>query len=441
MADHASSQPVDAHQLGKSGDTIANAALLVAVLGVAASLLIGALGDGGWDRLEQSYLTAFIFVTTISLGALFWTMIQHATRAGWGVVSRRVCENVAGNLTVLVPILFIPVLIAMWFGHLYHHWSDPALVDPNSSYYDPVIDHKSPYLNKPFWVFRAILFLGIWSFLAWFFRRHSVDQDATGDVAHTHRMQALAPVGLVLFALTLTFASIDWVKSINSHWFSTMFGVYFFAAACTGFFSVQIIAVFLLQKAGKLKEFTVEHYQDAGKLLFAFGMVFWAYIAFSQYVLIWYANLPEETTWYGARMLGGWQGVTIFLLLAHFIVPFVLFISKWPKRFAPTAVIMAGWMLLIHYIDMYWLVMPMTPPSAMWNEAGESFSNLRVITDAAIAAGDEKYAGFSPSLMDLTCLLALGGLMVNVTIRRFASAALHPVHDPRLHESLAFENM
>jgi len=433
----------DSAQLGHAGDKVANAALLVGIAGVVASLAIALLGDShNWHRLERSYVAAFAVILAISLGGLFWTMIQHAVKAGWSVVTRRICEAVAGNLIVVIPLMFIPVAIILWQGHLYH-WIDPALTDPSSPKYDEVLAHKSVYLNGPFWFLRAFVFLGLWAGLAMFFRRNSVEQDATGDVSFTYRMQAIAPVGLLAFALTLTFAAVDWIMSINSHWFSTMFGVYFFAASCTGFFAVQIIIVYFLQRAGKLKAFTVEHYQDCGKLLFAFGMVFWAYIAYSQYMLIWYANIPEETTWYAARMIGGWQGVSILLLVGHFAVPFVLFVSKHPKRIPSVAVVVAMWMLLMHALDMYWLVMPEIPPYAMWDAAGESFTQLKVLANEAMTASEPtyEYTGFEPHLLDLTCLVGLGGFFIFATVRRLAAASLYPLQDPRLHESLAFENV
>jgi hypothetical protein len=175
-------------------------------------------------------------------------------------------------------------------------------------------------------------------------------------------MQRFAPIGLILYALTQTFAAFDWMMSLEPHWFSTMYPVYFFAASCCGFFAFTILLVFFLQRNGRItSEVTVEHYQDAGKLLFAFGIVFWAYIAFSQYMLIWYANIPEETGWYLTRQMGGWLMVSVLLLLGHFAFPFLAIISRHPKRMKPVIAIAAGWMLFMHFIDLYWLVKPHVP--------------------------------------------------------------------------------
>ena len=431
MNDHLSTN--DDRQLGNLGQKAGMPALLLGAAGITASVVIALiLGHDGWERLQHSYLWAFIVVTTISLGALFFTMIQHATRAGWGVVFRRIYENLAANLIVIIPIAFIPVVLFLVFGDLYHHWSDPELTNPDSETYNAIIAHKSAYLNAPFWIIRAAIFLGIWSMFSRFFLRHSVAQDATGDLSHTHRMQALAPVGLILYALTQSFAGVDWIMSLESHWFSTMFGVYIFAASCCGVFSVVIIIAYFLQRSGKVKDdITLEHYQDAGKWLFAFGVVFWAYIAYSQYMLIWYANIPEETNWFHARRLGGWMNVSILLLVGHFAIPFILLVTKHTKRIKPVIAGIAGWMLLMHFVDMYWLVMPKIPHEALANAT--SFADLQNSVTAA-------ELGYGPHLLDLTCLVGLGGILVYFTLRRMAHSALIPIQDPRLEESLAFEN-
>jgi hypothetical protein len=405
-------------------------AAVVGVAGIALSLLL-AVVDSGWERFFRSYLTAFMFVLSLGLGGLFFTFIQHATRAGWSVALRRVSEIGAASLK-WIWILFLPIagLVIAGHGKMLYSWMSPEYRAADALY-----QHKEPFLNVPFWLVRAVIYFAVWAAFGAFYFRNSCRQDETGDVNLTHRMQWWAPLCAILFGVTLTFGSIDWIKALEAHWFSTIFGVYFFAASCCGFFSLQIITVYLLQRSGRLTdEITREHYQDMGKLLFAFGIVFWAYIAYSQYMLQWYANIPEETTWYLARIMGGWQWVSLLLLVGHFALPFVILVTKHTKRAKGILAIIAVWTLLLHFVDVYWLVMPKVPAEAI-HDAG-SLNELREA--AATGAID---VGWGPQLIDLTLLVGLMGLFVTGFVRQMRSCLLIPVRDPRLHESLAFENM
>ncbi|UCD76168.1 MAG: hypothetical protein JSV91_04440 [Phycisphaerales bacterium] len=401
--------------------------LLALVVSVIIPLFRG--GDAhAWAQFFRSYLTAFIYVLTLSLGGLFFIVIQHLTRAGWSVVLRRLAEAVAANLTWLW-LLFLPVLLIVLFGRgwLLYDWMDAA-------HRDPIIEGKTPFLNVGFWTIRAVFYFLVWGFAGWYFFSRSRAQDGSGDVNLTHRMQRWAPLTAILYGITQTFAAIDWIMSLEAHWFSTMFGVYFFAASCCGFFALLCVLMSALQRAGKLTgEITLEHYQDAGKQLFAFGIVFWAYIAFSQYMLIWYANIPEETGWYLARQLGAWKAVSVILLVGHFALPFLLLVTKHTKRRRAVITVIASWMLLMHFVDVYWLVMPQVPAEAM--SAATTYPELTQM----VQAGAE--VGFAPSLTDLTCLVGMVGVWLAVTARRMGTCSLIPAQDPRLHESLAFENM
>jgi hypothetical protein len=402
--------------------------LVVGLLCIGASAAIGCFGSNPGD-FWRSYLTAFVFVVSIALGALFFTLVQHLTRAGWSVVLRRIAESVAANLT-WIWILFLPLAALMLSGK-----GDLLFCWVGGSADDHLLQHKAPYLNVPFWLGRSIFYLALWALLSAFYFKSSVAQDDTGDVNLTHRMQRWAPLAMILFALTQSFASVDWIKSIDPTWFSTMFGVYFFAAGTTGFFATLCIAMWLLQRAGIARnEITVEHYHDAGKFLFAFGVVFWAYIAFSQYMLIWYANIPEETTWYLVRQIGGWGSVSVVLLVGHFIIPFLALISRHPKRMKGLLAIMAVWMLLFHYVDMVWLVQPGLRTGSI--EGMTLYSELT----AAVADGSVD-VGFRPRPVDLACLIGLSCLFAAMTLRRLGQCCAIPVGDPRLAESLAFENM
>jgi hypothetical protein len=443
-------------RLGDVAAKVIGPAALLGVGGVVASIGLamfsGEQSGGGWDRFFKSYLMAFTFILSICLGALFFVMLQHAVKAGWSVSIRRLAEGVASNLQ-WIWILFLPIAIAVAMDktHLYH-WMHP--VSPDGTI-DAVLVHKAPYFFWPlsyeshipaFWLIRAALFFGIWAFLARFFVANSIAQDSTGDVKYTKRMEKFAPPAFILFALSLAFGGIDWVMSLEPHWFSTMFPVYFFAASCCGFFSLQILIANFLQRNGRLTaEITPEHYQDAGKLLFAFGIVFWAYIAFSQYMLIWYANIPEETTWYMARQMGGWGWVSLLLLFGHFLGPFLILISRHPKRQRTALAMGAAWMLFMHLIDIYWLVMPKVPTAV------KDYDTYRALADAVYAnrllgPGHQDFdpaldVGFQLSVLDATCVVGLFGLMILGAAWRLTGVSLIPQRDPRLHEALAFENI
>ena len=415
----------DRNTLGEIGPRVFKVAGIVGIAGLAVGVILAAV-QGEWAHFLRAYLTAFVIVVTISLGALFFVLVHHITRAGWSTVLRRIAEGIASNF-IWLWILFIPVAISVFLAHPIYHWVHPGN--------DEILQHKEGFLNVPFWLIRAGVYFAIWGFLGTFYFRNSVAQDTSGDLSLTTRMQRLAPPAVIAFALTLTFSSIDWIKSLEPHWFSTMFGVYIFAASCCGFFSLLILIVYYLQRRGKLEnEVTLEHYQDMGKLLFAFGVAFWAYITFSQFMLIWYANLPEETTWFLARAVGGWLPMTWLLIIGHFAIPFLLLVTKHTKRVPVVLAAIAGGMLVMHCVDMYWAVMPEVPIEILERAA------TKAELEAAVAAG-EASIGWAPNLMDPALIVGLLGLLVAGTARRLSACSLVAVRDPRLQESLQFENV
>jgi hypothetical protein len=412
-------------QLGGLAPRIAWPAGIVGLILLAAAALITWRSDVEWERFLRAYLVAFCFVCSLSLGGLFFTMLQHLTRAGWSVVLRRVAEGLAGNLR-WIWILFIPIVIGLYTTDLYH-WAHAAD--------DPLLVHKAPFLNTTFWLIRAAFYFAVWAGLAHFFLRNSVAQDASGDPRLTLRMQRVAAPGMILYGFTQTFAIIDWVMALEPHWYSTMFGVYFFAASCCGFGATLIIACFALQRAGRVTDsITTEHYQDLGKFLFAFGVVFWAYIAYSQYMLIWYANIPEETGWFAARQLGGWGTLSILLIVGHFVGPFLVLISRWPKRWRGFLAAAAVWMLVIHFIDIYWLAMPAIPADLIASVS--TYAQLVAEFESSYAEAYDLHW----SVLDLLCVLGLAGVCAAGAVAGLGRVALLPEGDPRLQESLAFEN-
>ncbi|MGH7292676.1 MAG: quinol:cytochrome C oxidoreductase, partial [Myxococcota bacterium] len=348
-------------------------------------------------------------------------MIEFATKAGWSVVVRRIAEALASNLRWLW-IAFIPIAVGMWFSDTtgLYEWA------MSSAAHDEVLVKKAAFLNKGFWLARSALYFLIWAWLANFYLRTSSAQDATGSPELTLRMQGRSYVGILLVGLSLTFASIDWIMSLEPRWFSTIFGVYFFAGAFCGFFAAMIVILKLLQRSGRLTHtITREHYQDLGKLLFAFGIVFWAYIAYSQFMLIWYASLPEETTFYLIRMLGEWRVIGLLLIFGHFFGPFLAILSRHAKRNEQWLLVAAVWMLFMQFIDVYWLVMPHVPVQAIaearnYPELQEQFKDLSV--------------GFT--LVHPVTLAAMVALLVAGTAFALRNRSLIPERDPRLRESL-----
>jgi hypothetical protein len=422
--------------LGDGARKIFVPGLVLGVAGLAIAAGIGFFGGGehGLDRFFQSYLATFMFFLAITLGSLFFVIIHHLTRAGWSTVVRRIAEGLSTNSVVML-LLFAPLVYALMSPDIdLWPWADPAVTDHASPRYDAVIDGKSGYLNVPFFLVRAGIYFLVWIGLSRYFYRLSVQQDSTGDVELSLRMMATSAPSIIAFALTLTFAAFDWLMSQDPHWFSTIFGVYYFADCVGSFLALTILIVYFTQRSGRLTHaITTEHYHDLGKLLFAFSIVFWAYIAYSQYMLQWYGNIPEETAWWQARasghpsaieyqgkefVPGAWSGWSMFLLVGHFAVPFVLIISRIPKRRAGMLAIAAAWMLFMIWYDLFWLITPV-----FWPENAP----LDVL----------------PLFPMLEALLLVGfaGIYIAMFAARLRNVSLVPERDPRLNESLAFENL
>jgi hypothetical protein len=372
-----------------------------AVVGIIGIGTAAGLGFDEQHRFFYSYLVAFLFFMSLTLGGLFFTLLHFLTRSGWGIVLRRLAENIA-SVMPLMAILFIPVFLGM---HDLYHWSHVDVVA-----HDKVLSGKQAYLNPNFFTIRAALFFTIWIGLALMFRKASLAQDENGDHAISRKLMARSAIGMLLFALSLTYGAFDWAMSLDPHWYSTMFGVYFFAGCGVSIYATMSLFTIYLPKWGILGEdiLTEEHRHAAGKMLFGFTC-FWAYIWFSQFFLIWYADLPEETVWFLHRS-GPWFPVSAGLFAFHFALPFVFLMARPMKRNKTTLAIAACWMLMMHYIDLYWVVMPTIDHQP------------------------------HPSLVDLGAFLGVGGLWVAAVAYRAQRNLLVPINDPRLAESLAFED-
>lgn len=374
---------------------------IMGLLGMAASLGIGLTSDK--EQFFFSYLTAFMFCLSLSLGGLFFTVIQHLVGAQWSVVVRRIAENLMSNFVVLA-VLFLPILLGL---HELYHWTHAEVVAN-----DHILTAKAPYLNQSFFMIRLVVYFVLWIGLSAYFYKRSVQVDTSGDVNLIKQMRGMAAPAVLIYGLSQTFAAFDLLMSLDPHWFSTIFGVYFFAGSAVTTFSLIALIALMLRRAGYLTDvISSEHYHDLGKLMFAFT-VFWTYIAFSQYFLIWYANLPEETLWFLHRWEGSWKGVSLLILIGHFIVPFAVLMSRHVKRALPVLGLMACWMIFMHLVDIHWMVMP-----------------------------THHKEGIHISLLDITCLMGVVGIWGAMVARRFSQAALVPVGDPYLPTSMEFENV
>jgi len=379
---------------------------------VAAVALLSAAGlalfdDQSLRRFFFSYLVNYAFFLSISLGALFFVAIQHATRAGWSVSVRRLNEILAGNMPLLA-ILFVPLAASLFMpASSPYSWADPEVAAHSG-----LIQHKQAFLNVPFFLLRAVVYLGLWAWMAHYFLSRSVKQDESGDPNLTIQMERFSGPAILLFALSVTFAAFDWLMSIEPEWFSSIYGVYYYSGATVGALAAVILVAIWLQRNGRCTQsITTEHYHDLGKLLFAF-VVFWGYIAFSQYMLIWYANIPEETVWYLDRQTPAWVGLSVALLVGHLFIPFLGMLSRTVKRNKMTLAFWAVWLLLFHWLDMVYLVMP-------------TFSAEQ----------------FPIGLIDICLFVGLGSLYLAGALRVARGVALVPIADPRLDEAMAFENI
>lgn len=399
---------------------ISRTGLVVGVIGLGGSVVLALAGPESFFR---GYVANYAFFLSLGLGGLFFTMLQHLTRAGWSVTVRRLAENLSAGLAVL-GVLALPIVLAVLTG-----WPEAIRqVYPWIGSHDHIIEKKAGYLAPGLFAVRFVIYFAIWLWLAGYFRRTSIEQDQSGDYRLSLAMGTRAAPGMLLFALTLTFAAIDLLMTLEPKWFSTIFGVIYFAGANVGVYATLIILIYLLHRAGRATHsIGIEHMHDLGKLLFAF-MVFWAYVSFSQYMLIWYANLPEETTWYVVRQQDGWQWLTLWILFGHFVIPFLALISRWPKRRPHLLVIGAVWMLVMHWFDMVWQTLPHAEGAVMGEEArNHALQSAKLL--------------WSDVAQLLTCLAAIGGFFVWRVAAAMGQAPVVPLKDPRLHESLAFENI
>jgi hypothetical protein len=308
------------------------------------------------QRVYAAYLVAFLFWLGISLGSLAWVMIYHLTGGNWGLVIRRLLEA-SGRLTLLAVLFFLPLLPGL--DDLYV-WMRPAAVQA-----DALLQHKQPYLNLPFFLARAVFYFIVWALLAWQLNRWSRQQDRSQEPTLVDRLRRLSGPGLAVYGLTITFAGVDWVMSLEPDWFSSIFGVLVAAGEALSALALTTMVLAWLAAYPPLSTVvTRQHFGDLGNLMLA-AVLFWAYIAFAQFLIIWSGNLPEEVTWYLHRLEGSWQAWALFVLLFGFALPFAALLSGRLKRRARLLTIIAATLLVAQWAHLHWLVVPVVQPGGL----------------------------------------------------------------------------
>jgi hypothetical protein len=382
---------------------------VLAIVGLGATLA-AAFGEHK-ARAMFSYLWAYEVVLAIALGALGFVVIEHTVRAAWSTVIRRFAETAAMTLPFFA-LLWVPIgFIGL---HAIYPWTHE---------HDAILDKKRWFLSEGAFMTRAAIYFAIWIALSVILHKLSTRQDGLGNKTQerdeiSRKMWRVSAVGIILYALTQSFQAIDWMMSLQPHWYSTIFGVYYFAASILAFFAFATLVALGLQKAGVLKTaITTEHFHDLGKYVFGYT-IFWAYIAFSQFLIIWYASIPEETEFYMVRMEGGWAGVSYLLPILHFAVPFFFLISRHVKRSRTLLGWAAVWTLVMHAVDIYWLVLP----------------NYGIHGEGA------HHPHFAPSYLDAMALVGIAGAFLAAFGVYLNKHKVICINDPRLEESLAHEN-
>jgi hypothetical protein len=375
--------------------SIQRIALVVGVVGLG---LLGLGYSSSHHHFFRAYLVAFVFWSGVALGSLAWLMIHHLSGGAWGVVTRRVFE--ASSRTVpFMALLFLP--IAFGVQDLYI-WARPDVVAT-----DKILQFKQPYLNVPFFYIRTAIYFAIWTGLAYTLSAWSLQQDRGYDEKRALRMQRLSGGGLVLYALTIFFMSIDWMMSIDPHWFSTIYGILFMGGQGLSAMAFTIAVVVLLARSAPMS--TVigpNHLHDLGKLLLAFVML-WAYFNFSQFLIIWMGNLPEEIPWYLSRVTGSWLWVSVLLIVGLFMLPYVLLLNRDLKRTGGTVSIIAAGVIVMRLVDLFWLLGP---------EHGQPLLSVH--------------------WLDLVAPIAMAGLWVALFLWQLGTRSLIPVTEPTLQEAI-----
>ena len=425
--------PDEKVKAGKIGATLTKAGLGIAVAFLALSIILTLSGsasgghDSKWARFFHAYVIGWSYIFSISVGMLFIVILHHLVRGRWLTAVRRICEAMAGAF----PIIFIAGLgfiIPLLAGYKdLYYWAHPDAHNPDLNHH---LLHKLGWLDPTFFAIRYVIYGVLFSGLAWYFAKKSRQQDDSGDPKISETMRIASGPAMILYSVGVFMASFDILMSFSPKWYSTIYGVNFWASAGVGAFAALALIILGIQRTGRLTHsITAEHYHDTGKWMFALTF-FWAYTAFSQFMLQWYGNMPEETVWYKYRMFGEWQWVSIAMLVGFWAFPFVFLLSRWTKRIVPSLVFFAVWQLVFHWLDLYWNVMPNYDWQVVFHEGA------RVVAGPLSGPTDLHHVGFS--VVDVTVWIGLVGVFL-AGLGRNLTGNLIPIKDPTLPLSLAHE--
>jgi hypothetical protein len=431
--------PEEKYKAGKLGQSLQRIGLGIAVVFLAISLVLGATNGDHWKRFLYSYVIAWSYIFSICVGVFWLVLLHHLVRGRWATAVRRIAES----MSMAFPIVFVAGLgfvIPLLAGYKdLYYWAHPdaALCLEQSAtgcheYLHPTLVHKLGWLSPGFFAVRYVVYGALYTAMAAYFTKKSREQDETGDPKISEKLRIASGPAMIVYALITCFAAFDILMSMAPKWYSTIYGVSFWGSACVGGFAALALMVLGIQRTGRLTHsINPEHYHDIGKWMFAFTF-FWAYTAFSQFMLQWYGNLPEETVWYKYRLFGDWQWVSIAILVGFWAFPFVFLMSRWTKRIVPSLVFFAVWQLVFHWLDLYWNVMPSYDWLPTFHGAVEVVAGPLTGNPAA------HQVGFSP--VDVTVWIGLIGVLL-VGFGRNLRGNLIPVKDPTLGLSLAHENL
>lgn len=384
--------------------------LFIGLVGIVLTL-IGAFSINARHALGAFEVGVFTALA-ISLGSLFWVLVFHSLNASWPITLRRQFENIAATIWFPAILLIIIAAVEIVQGGVLLRWLE------RGGEYNHLLEVKAPYLNAPFFFIRVLVYATIWIGLSQILLMWSRRCDISGDRVLGRKARRLAGLGIPLFAFSMTFSAFDFLMSLDYRFFSTMWGVYYFASCALASVSTVAIVATLLRRAGKLDGLvTEEHSHDLGKLVFAF-VVFWGYITFSQYFLIWYSNIPEEIAWYTNRQQHGWQWLFITMTLGHFAFPFLLLIWRKTKRTPMLLCAMGIYMLVMVVFDMVWIIRPMVYMNAL---------------------GDVD-PGLGGIWLDIAGVVGVLGIFAGLVALKIPKSPLLPLKDPMLHECLHHKN-
>ncbi len=422
--------PDEKIKAGKLGGSLMKAGLGIAVLFLGISIVLGMMHpDGGMRRFLYAYVIGWTYIFSISVGMIWLIMLHHLVRGRWVTVVRRIAEAMAGAF----PLIFIAGLgfiipLALGYQDLYY-WAHP---DAHNHELNHHLAHKLGWLDPQFFAARYVIYGVIFSGLAHYFAKKSREQDVSGDPQISEKLRIASAPAMILYSLATCAAAFDIMMSMAPKWYSTIYGVNFWGGACIGAFAAFGLIVIGIQRTGRLtRSVGPEHYHDIGKWLFSFTF-FWAYTAFSQFMLQWYGNMPEETVWYKYRLFGEWQWVSIAILVGHFMFPFVFLLSRWTKRIVPSLIFFCVWQLVFHWLDIYWNVMPSYDWGTVFHDGA------KIVTGPLTGNTALHHVGFSP--VDVTVWIGLIGVFL-IGVGKNLTGNLIPVKDPTLGLSLTHENV